>query len=162
MAKILFIQTGGTIDKDYPKKIKSYAFEIADPAVKRVLKIVKPGFSYEIVPLLQKDSLDITQKDREKIRKVCEKSSIEKIIITHGTDTMVQTAEVLCGLKKTIVLTGALIPERFLDSDAPFNIGIAVGAIDFLGKGVYIAMSGKIFPWEKCRKSVKTARFIQK
>ena len=143
--KILFIQTGGTIDKDYPRTSKGYAFEITTPAVERILSRVNPGFEYEILPFLQKDSLDITDQDRSALRKLCEETPNNKIIITHGTDTIHETAKSLGGIKgKTIILKGAARPERFKDSDADFNLGTAVGAINNLSEGVYIAMKGEI------------------
>jgi len=120
--KILFIQTGGTIDKDYPKT-KAYAFEIGEPAVKRILNKINPNFSYKILPLVRKDSLDLNNLDRDRILKVCRQAREEKIIITHGTDTMVKTAKVLSVIKnKTVVITGSLRPEKFADSDAAFNL----------------------------------------
>ncbi|MDO9575611.1 MAG: asparaginase domain-containing protein, partial [bacterium] len=91
--KITFIQTGGTIDKDYPKLAKGYGFEIGEPAVKRILEKVNPNFGFEIISILKKDSLDITDEDREKIYEVCVKADSDKIIITHGTDTMIETAK---------------------------------------------------------------------
>ena len=101
--KILFIQTGGTIDKDYPKKIQGYAFEICEPAVTRILTRINPSFEYEILQLLQKDSSEITDSDRQMIYDTCADSTIGKIIITHGTDTMIDTAKYLSALKnKTI------------------------------------------------------------
>lgn len=159
--KITFIQTGGTIDKEYPCRIKSYAFEITEPAVERMMRKIRPGFRYEIIPLLQKDSLDMTDKDRQLIYETCLRVETQHIIITHGTDTMTQTAKVLSGIQgKTIILTGSLLPERFIDSDALFNVGVAIGAIHLLQPGVYIAMTGQIYNWNKCMKSPKTARFI--
>lgn len=87
----------------------------------------------------------------------------KKIVITHGTDTMIKTAQVLDSIKnKTIVITGAMLPAIHKDSDALFNIGTAVGAIDHLGPGVFIAMSGKIFPWRECIKSSKSIKYISK
>ena len=161
--KILFIQTGGTIDKDYPRVVKGYAFEIEEPAVKRILEKINPNFTYTILPLLQKDSLDITPKDRKKIFAFCKKMKETKILITHGTDTMIQTAEVLSTIKnKAIVITGAMRPERFGNSDAMFNIGSAIGALNALGNGVYIAMNGRIYPWNEVKRNTKTGQFIEK
>lgn len=129
--KILFIQTGGTIDKDYPKLTKGYAFEITTPAVERIMENVNPSFEFEIVPLIQKDSTELTESDREIIHELCENTKTSKIIITHGTDTMIETALKLADIEnKTIILTGAMRPERFTNSDADFNIGVAVGAIN--------------------------------
>ena len=145
--RIAFIQTGGTIDKDYPKRTGGYAFEISEPSVERILKRINPGFNYEIITAFRKDSLEITNDDRQDLRKICESISNDKIIITHGTDTMIETAKYLDGIKdKTIILTGAFLPEKFRDSDAEFNIGVAIGAINFLDFGVFIAMNGCVFP----------------
>ncbi len=160
--KILFIQTGGTIDKDYPKKVKGYNFEIGNAAALTILSKVAPNFDYKSVSLFKKDSLDIEEKDRKKLYDFCEKTSFSKIIITHGTDTMVQTSQALSKIKnKIIVLTGSIRPEKFVDSDADFNIGTAVGAINVLKPGVYIAMNGRIYPWNKCHKDQKTGQFVE-
>ena len=160
--KIIFIQTGGTIDKDYPRTKKGYAFEITEPAVKRILQKANPNFDYEIILLLKKDSLDITQEDRNKIRQTCQETHGNKIIITHGTDTMIQTAKKLSNIKnKTIILTGATKPEKFTDSDAPFNVGTAIGAINILNNGTYIAMNGRIYPWNKVKRNPKTGQFVE-
>jgi L-asparaginase len=147
--KITFLQTGGTIDKDYPAGDNNhgYAFEITTPAVRRILEKLDPlECEYEIVECLKKDSLDITDNDRAKIASTCKSIPDECIVITHGTDTIRETAESLASLKdaKTIVLTGAMKPERFKDSDADFNLGLAVGAVSTLENGVYIALNGVI------------------
>jgi len=161
--KIAFIQTGGTIDKDYPKATGGYAFEIAEPAVKRILQRVNLNFDWEIVSILRKDSQDITEEDRQKIRDACERAEADKIIVTHGTDTMIETARELCSIKdKVIVLTGAMKPEKFIDSDASFNLGVAVGAINVLRQGVYIAMNGRIYPWDKAKRNSRTGQFVDK
>ena len=161
--KIVFIQTGGTIDKDYPKLTKGYAFEIGEPAVKRILEKVNPNFEFEIISVLKKDSLDITEEDREKIYQACQKTNSDKIIITHGTDTMIETAKKLSGIKdKIIILTGAMRPEKFKDSDADFNLGTAIGALNVLEKGVYIAMNGRIYSWDKVKRNLENGQFIEK
>lgn len=160
--KIVFIQTGGTIDKDYPKIEKGYAFEIAEPAVGRILQRANPNFDFEIVSILRKDSQDITEEDRKKIGETCRKVKSKKIVITHGTDTIVETAKELRKVKnKVIVLTGAMKPEKFLDSDACFNIGTAVGAINVLNNGIYIAMNGRIYPWNNVKRNPETGQFIE-
>ena len=159
---ITFIQTGGTIDKDYPKTTKGYAFEISEPAVKRILMKLNPVFRYNIISALKKDSLDITEKDREKILNICKKIKSDKIIITHGTDTMIDTAKKLAVIKdKTIIITGAMKPERFSNSDAPINIGMAIGAINVLNFGVYVVMHGKVIPWYNCKRNKKTGQFYE-
>jgi L-asparaginase len=159
--RILFIQTGGTIDKDYPRTTKGYSFEITEPAVRRILERINPTFEYRIIPLLQKDSLDLTEDDRQRIVQECQKRAEDRIIITHGTDTMIETAKALRSLKgKHIVLTGAMRPEKFSDSDAPFNIGLAVGAVSTLPCGVYIAMHGKVHPFDVCTRNPSTGQFV--
>ncbi|GAB5526517.1 MAG: asparaginase domain-containing protein [Roseivirga sp.] len=158
--KILIIQTGGTIDKDYPKKNKGYAFEIDEPAAARILENVEPGFEYEINGLLKKDSLDITDKDRAIIKALCEQADLAKIIITHGSDTLVDTARFIGNIPgKTIVLTGAYRPERFTNSDAAFNLGVAIGAINILDEGTFVAMNGKVMDPASCRKNPQTGRY---
>ncbi len=159
--KVLFIQTGGTIDKDYPKTTKGYAFEITDPAVERILEKMNPAFSWRVVPLLRKDSMEITENDRQMIFDECKNAIEDKIVITHGTDTMIQTAQFLKALeKKTIIITGAMRPERFSNSDASFNIGTALGGLNALQNGVYIAMNGSIYPWNECSRDLKTGQFV--
>jgi len=158
--KLTFIQTGGTIDKDYPRTTKGYAFEIAEPAVERILEKLNPAFEYEVIPALKKDSLDITEEDRLSILEICKGADSERIIITHGTDTMLETARVLSQLKdKTIIITGAMRPERFTNSDAPVTVGMAIGAVNVLGKGVYIAMHGRIISWDRCKRDMKTGQY---
>jgi L-asparaginase len=160
--KILFIQTGGTIDKNYPKKIKGYAFEIDEPAVKNILGRIEPSFNFEIISLFKKDSLDLTTEDRKQIKQKCIETDTDKIIITHGTDTMLKTAKSLEYVKnKTIVLTGALKPEKFINSDAVFNIGFAIGSIQCLPYGIYIAMNGCVFFWKDCIRDITSGKFIK-
>lgn len=159
--EITFLQTGGTIDKDYPIKAGSYAFEIKEPAISRIMEIVKPNFEYEVLSVLRKDSLEISDSDRELIYQVCLRTKSQRIVVTHGTDTMLETAKKLSKLKgKVIVLTGSLIPERFRDSDAMFNVGTAIGALNFLRSGVFVAMNGRIYPWDQCKKDLRTAIFV--
>ncbi len=161
--KILIIQTGGTIDKDYPQKNKGYAFEIDAPAAARILENAEPGFQYEINSLLKKDSLDITDKDRAIIKALCEQADLAKIIITHGSDTLVETARFIGTIPgKTIILMGAYRPERFTNSDAAFNLGVAVGALNILEEGTFVAMNGKVMNPGRCRKNSKTGQFEEK
>lgn len=123
-----------------------YGFEIQSPAFERIVQRINPGFEFETKTVLRKDSLDITGADRKLILSTCQESSADKIVITHGTDTMIQTAEALKSLKdKVVVITGAMSPERFKDSDADFNFGFAVAAVSTLPNGSYIAMNGRIF-----------------
>ena len=161
--KIIFIQIGGTIDKEYPRTTKGYAFEIGEPAVKRILEKVNPTFEFEVISLLQKDSLEITDEDRQKVLQACKDIESDRIIITHGTDTMIETAVKLSEIKdKTIVITGAMRPEKFSDSDAMFNIGVAVSAVQTLSSGIYVAMNGQIYKWDKVKRDMTTGQFIAK
>ena len=161
--KIVFIQTGGTIDKEYPKSTKGYAFEIGEPAVLRILAKVNPAFSYQLISILRKDSMEITDDDRAKIFQVCRKVTSDKIVITHGTDTMIKTAKKLSTIsKKTIVITGAMRPEKFSDSDAMFNVGSAVTAVESLPRGVYICMHGRVYSWDRVKRNMKTGQFVGK
>jgi L-asparaginase len=160
---LLFIQTGGTIDKDYPRATKGWAFEISDPAVERILERIKPSFKYKIVSLLKKDSQEITDEDRELILKTCLQEEADRIVITHGTDTMIETAHKLAIIKdKTIVLTGSMKPERFKDNDADFNVGTAIGAVESLPNGVYVAMHGRVLPYDKTLRELSTGQFVEK
>ena len=160
---IVFIQTGGTIDKDYPKTKNGWAFEINEPAVKRILEKVNCSFNYSVISLLKKDSLEINDEDRTLILNKCKEAKEDKIIITHGTDTMNITANYLKEIKnKTIIITGAMRPERFSNSDAAINIGVAIGAVQTLSKGVYIAMNGLVIPHHKMERNKETGQFIYK
>ena len=160
--KITFIQTGGTIDKDYPRTTKGWAFEIGEPAFKRILQRLNPTFEAEFVLLLQKDSLEITQQDRQLLYDTCLQNDSSKIIITHGTDTLIETAKFLAdkGIpQKVIVLTGAMRPERFRNSDADVHLGLAIGAVNVLKEGVYVAMQGQIIPANRAKRDLETGRF---
>ena len=149
--KITFLQTGGTIDKDYPRTTKGYAFDISDPAIHRILAKLNPSFDHEIVSVLKKDSMDITDDDRNTIYHACVSTDNDKIIITHGTDTMLETARVLSQINdKTIVITGAMRPERFSNSDAPINVGAAIGSIEALRSGVVDEGQGRGVGFERC------------
>ncbi len=125
---IRFITTGGTIDKIYFDALSQ--FEVGDSLVKHILTDGLVEFEYDIVPLLQKDSLEMTEADRQTLYDFIAKDDSKHFIITHGTDTMPETADKLAGLAdKTIVLTGALTPARFRTTDAVFNVGMAVAAV---------------------------------
>ncbi len=155
---IRFITTGGTIDKIYFDALSQ--FEVGESQVEHILKEALVQFDYEIVPLLQKDSLEMTDADRAELRAYIEKDDANLYVITHGTDTMVETAEALQGLgDRTIVLTGALTPARFRTTDAIFNVGMAVAAVQVSPPGVYIAMSGQVFAAGEVRKNRAENRF---
>jgi L-asparaginase len=158
---IKIFTTGGTIDKIYFDATSEY--EIGDPIIPHIFHEVGVHVDYELESLMRKDSLELTDADRSLIRQRCEESSANQILITHGTDTMCQTAEHLTsdgGIKgKTIVLTGALSPARFRVTDAIYNLGLAMGAVQTLPPGVYIAMSGEIFTAGQVRKNREAGRF---
>jgi L-asparaginase len=155
---IKFITTGGTIDKIYFDDLSQ--FEVGDSQVQHILAEGLVSFDFEIVPLLQKDSLEITDDDRRKLREYLEADAASRFVVTHGTDTMPQTAEALRGVEgKTIVLTGALSPARFRTTDAVFNVGMAVAVAQVAAPGVYIAMSGQVFAAGAVRKNRKQNRF---
>ncbi len=161
--KITFVTTGGTIDKDYASCAGTYNFEISEPAIKDILAKINPNFGYEIISVLKKDSLDMDDKDRDLVFDVCNDLKTNKIIITHGTDTMVDTAKRLSSIKdKVIILVGSSKPEKFKGSDASFNVGCAVGAINCLKKGIYVAMNGIIYDWHSCKKEQGSGQFICK
>jgi len=155
---IEIITTGGTIDKVYFDAKSS--FEIGEPQIGEVLQDANLTVEYRMTPLLRKDSLDLIDDDRELIKKAIIESSATQIVITHGTDTMVETATYLQGIAdKTIVLTGAMQPARFRFTDAIYNIASAITAVQLLPEGVWIAMNGRCFDPEKTRKNVVMNRF---
>jgi len=155
---IHFIAAGGTIDKLYYDAKSEY--QIGSPQIMSLLQEMELAFQYTIEPLLAKDSLDLTDDDRALIRERVIAASADHVIITHGTDTMVETAKVLQGITgKTIVLTGAMQPARFHRSDALFNVGVAIGAVACLSPGVYLCMNGKIFHQDRTRKNRELGRF---
>ncbi len=158
---ITFIQTGGTIDKDYPKTRNGWAFEIGDPAILRLLEKLNPSFEYEIITAFRKDSLEIELADRNQLAALIQNHASSIFIITHGTDTLIETGQFLEKKvnEKLIILTGALRPERFTNSDAALNIGTAIGAANSLKKGVYIAMNGIAQSVDLARRDEKTDRF---
>lgn len=157
--KIKILCVGGTIDKVYFDAKSKY--EVGAPSVGKILREHDVAFDYQVVPLMAKDSLDMNDADRAQIRQAAIGAVEKRLVITHGTDTMVATADALADIKdKTIVLTGALAPAIFKDSDAVFNIGCAVAAAQTASPGVYIAMNGRIFDYDKVRKDVENNRFV--
>jgi L-asparaginase len=158
--RIKFFTTGGTIDKVY-FDAKS-EFEVGPPQVLEVVKDAHVTFDYDIQSILQKDSLDLTDADRQLVRQRVESDPERLVVITHGTDTMVETACALKGIpEKTIVLTGSMQPARFRVTDAVFNIGAAIGAVQSLPAGVYIVMNGRVFDPSRTRKNRSENRFEQ-
>ena len=156
--RICFITTGGTIDKIYFDALSDY--HVGDSPLQSILLEGLVDFAYDIVPLLRKDSLEVTNEDRAALREYIASHEASHYVITHGTDTMQDTAEALVGLEnRTIVLTGALTPARFRTTDAPFNVGMAVAAVQVSPPGVYIAMSGQVFEAGAVRKNRAENRF---
>ena len=156
--KIRFITTGGTIDKIYFDELSQ--FEVGESVIEHVLKDGLVDFDHDVVALFQKDSLEIDDDDRELLRDYIEKDDATHYVITHGTDTMPDTASFLSGLAgKTIVLTGALTPARFRTTDAIFNVGMAVATVQLAKPGVYISMSGQVFEAGAVRKNRSENRF---
>lgn len=152
------LTTGGTIDKVY-FDAKS-TFEVGEPQIVDVLREANLTIDYRVVPLLRKDSLELTDADRDLVRQTILDSDASQIVITHGTDTMITTARALAGISdKTIVLTGAMQPARFRFTDAVFNVASAIMAAQILPQGVYIAMNGRIFDPNRTRKNVELHRF---
>lgn len=158
MHKLNILTTGGTIDKIYYDDMSDY--QIGEPEISRILTAMSVAFDWEIRALLRKDSLHINDEDRALIRQAVFASEDRHFLITHGTDTMVETATALGDVgERVIVMTGALNPARFIDSDAVFNIGCAVGAVQALSPGVWIAMNGRIWDPTKVRKNRTANRF---
>jgi L-asparaginase len=161
MDRLLIVATGGTIDKIYFDDKSE--FQVGAPQIGGILDAIGVAFAFDVIALMRKDSLHLTDDDRALIRATIAAQPHRHVLVTHGTDTMVETARTLEGLTgKVIVLTGALNPARFQGSDAVFNIGTAVGAVQCLPDGVYIAMNGRIWRPEAVRKNVAANRFEAK
>jgi L-asparaginase len=158
MDHLTIITTGGTIDKIYFDDLSQ--FQIGEPEIGKILGAIGVSFRFDVIALMRKDSLHLSDADRDLIRATIEAQPGRHFLLTHGTDTMVQTAQRLRGLSdKTIVLTGALNPARFQGSDAVFNIGVAVAAVQCLPFGVYIAMNGRVWDPASVRKNRDANRF---
>ena len=156
--KIKILATGGTFDKIYYDAKSD--FRIGEPMALPILEEANATFDYEVESILKKDSLDIDDDDRELIRSTVEREPCERIVITHGTDSMIKTAMCLLEIEnKTIVITGAMQPARMRYSDSAFNIGVATTAVQLLKPGVYVAMNGKILDPRSTTKNVEMSRF---
>ncbi len=162
---IKILITGGTFDKVYNELKGTLTFR--ETHIREMLKLGRVNAPVDVEKVEMIDSLDMTLKDRVKIFEYCRKSKEKQIVITHGTDTMVQTA-ILLGKEmkklrgKTIVLTGAIIPYAFGSSDGLFNLGCAMGFVQAMPSGVYIAMNGKCFTWQNVRKNKRRGVFEEK
>ena len=153
--------TGGTFDKIYFDALSDY--QIGEPQIEWIMTQANVDFDYAIESILKKDSLEISEQDRAEIVTAVTADDCERIIITHGTDTMPETATALQGITdKTIVLVGAMQPARFRDSDALFNSGFAVAAARLLPHGVYVAMNGQIFNADQVQKNREAGLFEAK
>lgn len=158
MAIRIFI-TGGTFDKEYNELNGQLYFK--DTHLQELLSMGRSLVPVEIRTLMMIDSLEMTDQDRELIAYQCNNCEEEKIVITHGTDTMAETAKLLAEKveHKTVVLTGAMIPIKFGSSDGLFNLGSALAFAQTLPRGVYIAMNGRYFHWDNVRKNKETGVF---
>lgn len=157
--KIKIFITGGTFDKEYNELNGELLFKNTHLA--EMLQLGRCDLDTDSRTLMMIDSLEMTDQDRQTILESCQKTPEEKIVITHGTDTMPETAQVLGkNLKdKTVVLTGAMVPYKFGSSDGLFNLGSALSFVQVLPHGVYIAMNGKYFPWDNVRKNKSVGKF---
>jgi L-asparaginase len=151
--------TGGTFDKEYNELDGKLFFQ--DTHLPEMLKLGRCNLDVELRTLMMIDSLEMGLDERELIVFQCNRSDEDKIVITHGTDTMTDTAKVLAEKvkDKTVVLTGAMIPYKFGSSDGLFNLGSALAFVQTLPHGIYIAMNGKIFNWDNVRKNKQTGQF---
>jgi L-asparaginase len=158
MAIRIFI-TGGTFDKEYNELNGSLFFK--DTHLPEMLTLGRSRVPVDVRTLMMIDSLEMTDTDRETIALNCLRTSEDKIVITHGTDTMVETARVIAGKVrgKTIVLVGAMVPYKFGSSDGLFNLGSALAFVQTLPPGVYITMNGRYFNWDNVRKNKKIGEF---
>ena len=155
---IRFITTGGTIDKIYFDSLSQ--FEIGESPLNAILAEGLVSFDYDVVSMFRKDSLDLTDEDRVRLARYILDDDAERYVVSHGTDTMPETAEALRRIEgRRIVLTGALSPARFRTTDAVFNVGMAVAAVQVVPPGVYIAMNGRVFTAGQVRKNRDTNRF---
>ena len=156
---ILVLTTGGTIDKNYFDALSEY--QVVDSGIPALLKEARVTVPLRIEDVCRKDSLELTGEDRAEIVRRVAAAPETRIVITHGTDTMTDTATALAGVQgKTVVLTGALSPARFAQTDAPFNLGMAFAAAQVAPPGVYIAMSGQVFDGLRVRKDRAAGRFV--
>jgi L-asparaginase len=157
---ITVVTTGGTIDKLYFDSLSEY--QVGESVVRKLLTIGHVKYPFEIVEALRKDSLELTDQDRDELYRLVADLKTSRIVMTHGTDTMAVTAARLASIPdKTIVLTGALSPARFSESDASFNLGMAFATTQVASPGVYIVMNGEVFPGGAVRKDREAGRFVR-
>ena len=156
---IRLIVTGGTFDKHYDELNGQLTFR--DTHLPEILQAARMTAPIEVEINQLVDSLDMVPEDRQRVLESCRRAPEERIIVTHGTDTMAETAQVLgeAGLEKTVVLTGAMVPYAVVRSDAVFNFGFSVAAVQLLPAGVYVAMNGRVFSWDDVRKNKAEGKF---
>ena len=149
---IRILVTGGTFDKEYDELTGRLYFK--DTHIQEMLRLGRCRVPVTVETVMMVDSLEMTPGDRDTILKRCREASEARIVVTHGTDTMVETAAVLAAAAtgKSIVLTGAMVPWAFGSSDGLFNLGSALSFVQLLRPGVYVAMNGRCFPWDSVRK----------
>ena len=165
MEKLLYIQTGGTIDKRYPRRAGGYAFEIEEPVFPSLMEQARVNKEkLRVLTFCRKDSQEINEEDRKALAMVIEEASEERILISHGTDTLIETALYLesANLFKTIILFGAFVPAAEHGSDADFHAGFALSSVLLSPVGVYIAMNGTLIPASSAMRNMEKGTFGHK
>jgi len=159
LSPILVLTTGGTIDKQYFDALSQY--QIVDTVIAKLLEIARVSHPYRLEEVLRKDSIEVTDADRAHLVEYVRQTESSRIVITHGTDTMVLTGRALSVIAdKTVVLTGALTPARFSESDAAFNLGMAFATAQIAPAGIYITVNGSVFRPEEIEKNRDQGRFV--
>ena len=157
---IVVVTTGGTIDKLYFDSLSEY--QVGESVVRKLLAIANVKYPFDVVEALRKDSIEITDADRDEVYRCVAGLKTSRIVVTHGTDTMTATAARLAAIQgKTIVMTGALAPARFSESDAPFNLGMAFAVAQTAPPGVFIVMNGEVFPAGAVHKDRAAGKFVR-
>jgi len=159
--KIRVFVTGGTFDKEYNELNGTLYFK--DTHLAEMLRLGRCRLDVEVRTLMMIDSLDMTEADRMIIADNCRAAAEDRILVTHGTDTMVETAAFLAGRVsgKTVVLTGAMIPYKFGSSDGLFNLGSSLAFVQILPPGIYVSMNGKCFAWDRVKKDKRIGEFVE-
>lgn len=156
---------GGTIDKDYPRSTNGYAFEIDEPAAGRILSLPGVGVTHSVMSVCKKDSTEVDDEDRLALVRAITGSPARRVVVTHGTDTLIETARFILrsgvATGRRIAFTGSMKPERFKDSDADFNLGGAVAATSICAEGsVLVCMGGLAIPCQLCTRCMVTGKFL--
>ena len=158
---IRILVTGGTFDKEYNERTGQLYFK--DTHLEEMLRLGRCRIEVTVETVMMIDSLDMSDADRALIVQKCREAPEQRLVVTHGTDTMTETAAAIAREihEKVVVLTGAMVPYAFGSSDGLFNLGSALSFVQLLANGVYIAMNGKCFPWDRCRKNRERGEFEQ-